>query len=146
MSYDVAIAAVIMKDKKCLVIKRSPEKKRFPNLWTIPGGKLEPADYENLPRTTEHYWYRILERTLEREVKEEVNLTIKNVTYLTSMVSNHEGNHLVISCLADYADGIITLDQREAVDFKWIDMEEASGIDLIDGIYEEIILAFQSKL
>ena len=75
--HEVVITAIIIKDKKYLVTKRSATKKRFPNMWTVPGGKLESKDYLELPKDTKDYWYNVLERTLRREVKEEVGLDVK---------------------------------------------------------------------
>ena len=39
--HEVAITAIIVKDGKYLITRRSPNKKRFPGMWTVPGGKLE---------------------------------------------------------------------------------------------------------
>ena len=77
--HEVAITAIIIKDGKYLITKRSPNKKRFPGMWTVPGGRLEASDYQALPKDTEFYWYNVLERVLVREVKEEVGIPIKNV-------------------------------------------------------------------
>ena len=38
--HEVAITAIIVKNGKYLITKRSPNKKRWPNLWTVPGGRL----------------------------------------------------------------------------------------------------------
>jgi len=53
--HEVAITAIIVKEGKYLITKRTPSKKRFPGKWTVPGGKLETKDYLALPRDTEHY-------------------------------------------------------------------------------------------
>jgi 8-oxo-dGTP pyrophosphatase MutT (NUDIX family) len=70
--HEVVITAIIIKDGKYLITRRSLEKKRFPSKWTVPGGRLETSDYTSLPRETENYWYNVLENTLKREVREEV--------------------------------------------------------------------------
>lgn len=69
--HEVAITAIIVKGGKYLIVKRSKNKKRFPSMWTVPGGKLEISDYTSLPKDTKDYWYNVLEKTLAREVKEE---------------------------------------------------------------------------
>ena len=143
--HEVAITAIIVKDGKFLVIKRSKNKKRFPSMWTVPGGKLEIKDYINLPKDTTDYWYNVLEKTLRREVQEEVGIEIKNIEYITSMATVHgDGNpSLVISCLADYSSGEVSLQEEEAEEFAWVSLEEAKEIGLIDGIYDELIMAEQ---
>jgi 8-oxo-dGTP diphosphatase len=145
--HEVAITAIIVKDEKYLITKRSPKKKRFPGMWTVPGGKLETNDYLELPKGTEHYWYNVLERTLTREVKEEVGIRIKNVEYLTSLATVHKDGSpsLVISCIAEYKDGDITLDPEETVEHTWVTLKDAKRYDLIDGIYDELVMAEKQR-
>ena len=141
--HEVVITAIIAKDGKYLVTKRSANKKRFPNMWTVPGGKLETDDYINLPKDTTDYWYNVLEKVLRREVMEEVGLEIKNITYVTSLATVHgDGNpSLVISCLADYDSGEVKLKLDETDEFRWVTIEEAKKLDLIDGIFDELVMA-----
>lgn len=54
--HEIAITALIIKDGKYLITKRSLSKKRFPRKWTVPGGKF--------------YRYNVLEQALKREIKE----------------------------------------------------------------------------
>lgn len=141
--HEVAITAIISKDGKFLITRRSKNKKRFPGMWTVPGGKLETKDYLELPKDTEDYWYNVLERTLAREVKEEVGLEIDNVQYLTSLATVHSDGapSLVISCIADYSSGEVTLQQEESDDFAWVNLKEAKKYELLDGIYDELVMA-----
>jgi len=140
--HEVAITAIIIKDGKYLITKRSATKKRFSNMWTVPGGKLESKDYLELPKDTKDYWYNVLERTLRREVKEEVGIDIENIEYVTSLATVHADGmpSLVISCMADYKSGEIVLDPAESAEFAWVSLEEAKGKDLIDGIYDELAM------
>jgi 8-oxo-dGTP diphosphatase len=145
--HEVAITAIIIKDGKYLVTRRSPAKKRFPGKWTVPGGKMETNDYLALPKDTEHYWYNVLERTLRREVKEEVGVDIDHIEYVTSLATVHgDGSpSLVISCAADYAGGEVTLNKEESDDFVWVSLEEAGDYDLLDGIWEELVMVEEKK-
>jgi isopentenyldiphosphate isomerase len=43
--FEVVTTAFIVKEGKYLITRRSPSKKRFPGMWTVPGGHLEPADF-----------------------------------------------------------------------------------------------------
>ncbi|MCC6290763.1 NUDIX domain-containing protein [Candidatus Nomurabacteria bacterium] len=146
--HEVAITAIILKDGKYLITRRSVNKKRWPGMWTVPGGKLETGDYINSPKDTHGYWYNVLEKVLRREVKEEVGLEISNIEYLTSLATIHEGNNpsLVISCIADYAGGEVVLQEEEADLFSWVNLDEAREYELIDGIYDELILAENRRL
>ena len=134
------MTAIVVKNGKYLITRRSPTKKRFGGMWTVPGGKLETSDYVNLPKDTKDYWYNVLEQVLRREVKEEVGLTIKNIEYVTSLATIHADGapSLVISCMADWESGEIVLQENETDKFVWVSLEEAKGYELIGGIYEEL--------
>lgn len=145
--HEVAITAIVVKDGKYLITQRSKTKRRFPSKWTVPGGKLETKDYLDLPKDTEFYWYNVLEKTLKREVQEEVGIQIKNIEYITSLATVHADNapSLVISCIADYVSGEVTLDPEESEKFAWVTLVEAKDYDLLDGIYDELVMAENKK-
>ena len=138
----VSATAIINKDGKYLITKRSPNEKAFPNMWTVPGGKISVEDYANLPKPTPSAWYGAVEEALKREVKEEVNLEIENVRFLIDMtLIRPDGVPIVVlSFYADYKSDEVELDE-DAVDFAWVSTEEAEKYELIEGIYEEIIMA-----
>ena len=137
----VAVTGIIVKDGKFLLTKRSPKEKAFPNMWTVPGGKLEINDYAKKQKDTSDAWYNILENLLRREVKEETGLDIKNIRYLTSLIFIRLDGVpvVVISLFADHASGEV-IPTEEAVDHAWVTLEEAKSYDLIDGIYDELVM------
>ncbi len=142
--YEIVITAIVInKDNKYLITRRSLEKKRFPGMWTVPGGHLEPRDYINTPKETQDYWYNVLEKALGRELREEVGIEVDNVEYVTSLATEHtDGKHsLVISCITDYVSGEITLQKEETDQHAWVSLEEAKSYELIDGIYDELVMA-----
>lgn len=145
--HEVVITAIIIHGDKYLITRRSPNKKRFPGMWTVPGGHLESQDYLALPKDTEFYWYNVLERTLAREVKEEVGIMVKNVNYLTSLATVHQDGSpsIVISCLAEYLSGEVKLDPSESDAYEWVTIEQAKKYELIDGIYEELLMVEKKK-
>ena len=142
--YEIAITAIIVKDNKYLITRRSMQKKKWPGKWTVPGGKLERSDYESLPKDTVNAWYNILERTVRREVKEEVGLEIKNIDYLTSLIGEYGADvphSLIISLIADWDSGEVALQEEETDQYAWVTLEEAKSYELIDGIYDELVMA-----
>lgn len=135
----VSVTGIVIKDGKYLITQRAPHKKAFPNKWTVPGGNLELSDYQTLPKDTGEHWYNVLEKTLRREITEEVGLEVGKISYLTSLsfVRSDGVPILILSLYAPYQSGEVTLD-KESVAFAWVSLEEAKQYDLIEGIYEEL--------
>lgn len=140
--HEIVITAIIIKDGKYLITKRCNTKKRFPGIWTVPGGRLETDDYINDVKETKDYWYNVLEKCLAREVLEETGLIIENVKYITSLATIHTDGtpSIVISCAADYKSGEVRLQIGETIDAKWVSLEQAKEYDLLDGIYDELAM------
>lgn len=135
----VVVTAIVIKDGKYLIAKRSLEEKAFPGLWTVPGGKIEVDDYKDLPKDTGSHWYNIFENALRREVMEETGIEIDNIRYLTSLAFFRPDGipTIVVSLFADFADGEVVLNS-ELSDFAWVTLEEAQEYEFIEGILEEI--------
>lgn len=140
--HEIVITAIIIKDGKYLITRRSITKKRMPGKWTVPGGHLETIDYNNFPKDIENGWYNVLERALKREVKEEVGLDINNIEYLTSLVAIYGDSPpvLIISCTTNYISGKVKLQEGETDKYAWVSLKEAKKYDLIDGIYDELVM------
>jgi 8-oxo-dGTP pyrophosphatase MutT (NUDIX family) len=135
----VTATAIIRKQGRCLIVKRSPGKKVFPGRWCLPGGGLETTDYIDKPKTTPDAWYFALENSLKREVREEANLEIDNLKYLLSLTFIRPDRIpvLTLSFYCDYKAGEVKLN-GENTDYRWVDFKEAKNYDLIEGILEEI--------
>jgi len=137
--FKLVVTAIIVKDGKFLIAKRSDKEEKFPGRWTVPGGKLHISDYAVGPKDTPHYWYNVLEKALAREVWEEAGVRIKNVRYVTSLADKPQGKDpsVVLSMMADWVLGKGRISD-ELVEFAWIKPTEAKKYDLIEGISEEL--------
>src|SRR3989338_1799780 len=60
---------------RALILKRRMDETAGPGLWTLPGGKLEQAALGEPQVAADHtQWRWVLERTREREVREETGI------------------------------------------------------------------------
>lgn len=137
----LVVTGIIIKDKKYLITKRSLKEAAFPGFWTVPGGKLRKSDYADLPKDTADHWYNVLEKLLQREVKEEVGLKIKNIRYLLSLSYIRSDNipTLIISLYCDYGSGKVKLSE-ELIDYTWVKAGDLGRYKLVPGLREEIEL------
>ena len=69
------VAALIKKDNKYLIAKRSTGSEDVLGKWEFPGGKVEPGESE--------------EHAIEREIKEEFEMDIKAIRFLTNNVCEY---------------------------------------------------------
>ena len=137
----VSSTAIIRKDEKYLIVRRSLSKKAFPGKWTVPGGGLEVDDYINLPKASlsSPQWYFAVEKSLMREVMEEVGLEVGKFNYLCSLtfILPNGTPSVVLSYYCDWKLGEVKLNE-ENIDYKWVNCSELYDYDLIEGIVDEI--------
>lgn len=137
----VVATAIIVKDGKYLIAKRSEREKAFPGKWTVPGGKLVTHEYRDRPRSVQNYegWYGLIDWLVRKEVREEVGLEIGSLGYVTDVVFFRPDGYPVVtlSFWAPFQSGEVALG-KDLVDHAWVTLEEAKGYDLIEGIWDEI--------
>ena len=129
MQLITAGAIIIDDDKKILLVKRSSDKKLFPNAWSFPGGKLE--EWESL------------DETVVREVKEETWLNLvsfEKYSYIGHTSQNTRSiNHLYIG----KAKWILipeTEAKRYSYDeIKWIEIA-FHQIEIIEKLHDDWML------
>ncbi len=136
----VCVTGIIKKDGKYLICKRSDKEKAFPNKWCVPGGKIERSDFIETPKDTSDHWLDIFEKVLKKEVKEETNLDIDNIGYVSNLVFIRPNGFstLIISLSGNHVSGEVNLAADELTEHAWVTLEEAKNYDLIENIYEQI--------
>lgn len=144
----VVATAIIVKDGKFfddaksrfLIAKRASHEKAFPNLWTVPGGKLVTHEYAHLPKMASYDgWYNVVDWVLRKEIREEVGLEIHRPEYVCDVVFIRPDGFPVVtlSYWAPYKSGEVQL-CRDLTEHAWVTIEEAKNYDLIEGILGEL--------
>lgn len=135
----ITSTAIICKGGKYLIVKRNPNKKAFPGMWTVPGGGLEVDDYIDTPKTTSDHWYFGIENSLKREIKEEVGLEVGKLKYLLDIVFIRPDGipAIILSFYCDFKSGEVKLNE-ENTEYKWVSFQEAKNYELVQGLLGEI--------
>lgn len=109
------VAALIEKDKKVLLAKRSTGDINVFGKWEFPGGKVEQDENEF--------------DAIEREIKEEFELTIKAREFIINNVCEYPTKVVDLRLYkCDYVSGEFNLHDHS--EYKWVDKEELLEYDL----------------
>lgn len=137
--HSIVVNAVIEKDGKILISKRSFEEKHEPGKWTIPGGKVD---------VTQGDVFHILEKTLAKEVKEEVGVQISaNVELLTNntFIRSDDTHVVALMFLCHYESGEAK-PLEDTLDVRWVLENELSDYDFSPNVQGYIKLAFKKLI
>ncbi len=116
----VAVGALIFKDNKVLLVKRS--KSPAKGKWAVPGGKIMPGES--------------MKEALKREIKEETNIEIDvgEIVYVFDVLEHDDKNELsfhyvIIDFECFYKSGILKAgdDAKEA---RWVAENELSNLNV----------------
>ena len=109
------VAALIKKDNKILIARRSSGDESLLGKWEFPGGKVEPGENEY--------------QAIEREIKEEFELNIHAKIFLTNNIFKYPTKTVdlrLYSC--EYVSGNFKLHDHS--EYKYIDKSELLNYDL----------------
>lgn len=111
------VAALIMKDGKILIAKRSTGNKDVIGKWEFPGGKVEENETEK--------------QAIEREIKEEFDILVRAEKFITNVISKDKKSEIDLKLyLCKYIDGKIKLNDHS--EYKWVDKDDILDFDLAD--------------
>lgn len=133
MIFFMAGHALIEKDGKYLVTRRSQSNTYMPLKWDIPGGIVQVGE--------------TVEEAILREVSEETGLTIRvgRVVYVYAnrdQLPVRQTFQAVYLC--KYLDGEVRLDPSEHDMYRWLDYEEIGDLSTIDFL-RELVRSYHPK-
>jgi nucleoside triphosphatase len=111
-----ATGALILNQNDEVFLMKS---RKWENQWLVPGGKVEKGDS--------------MKETVRKEVEEETNLEVDNIELLEVKDGGNpddferDTHFIFLNFTCRKTGGEVELDQREAVQYKWIKPLEALG-------------------
>ena len=101
------VAAVIKKDDKIFITRRGYGE--FIDMWEFPGGKIEQGETR--------------EQALHREIREDLELEINELEFLTTVDYDYSNFHLTMHCfMCTISGGSLHLNAHN--DAKWVTYDE----------------------
>ena len=109
------VAALIEKDNKFLIAKRSTGEKNIYGKWEFPGGKVEPDEDEM--------------HAIEREIFEEFELNVKAKEFITNNVCEYPNKVVDLRLYkCDYISGEFNLHDHSEI--TWVTKKDIIDYDL----------------
>ena len=109
------VAALICKDNKILIARRATGDPNVLGKWEFPGGKVEANESE--------------EAAIEREIKEEFELTVKAKRFLINNICEYPEKKIDLRLYeCEYLSGEFCL--HDHFEYKWVELTKLIDFDL----------------
>ena len=116
-SYGLTVRGIIKNDSgEILIVRRHPKSRTDPEMWELPGGKVEKG---------EHF-----ADALVREIKEETNLDV-NVGDFCEAVQNDYSHKRTVQLMMylDDVEGSVAISE-EHTEYVWASIEKIESVEL----------------
>ncbi len=138
-SMAITIKAVVLKDDKVLLLKRS-KKSLNAGKWDLPGGHIKKGE--------------TIEESIKREIKEETTLEVEigqiiGTTEFPKDDKLFKDEKRGLRYICYYENGEVELNEREHSEFKWLVIEEAIEMlddDGFEGEKRDVLIAAKKYL
>ena len=128
---EVAVGALVLKDQKVLLVKRSQPPSA--GLWALPGGKVHLGE--------------TLQQAAEREIFEETGIAIipgepafSFDTIQTDQQGNVRFHYVIIDLLAEFKEGVLKAGD-DASEAGWFSLEDLEKIE-VNKTTKELVLKY----
>ncbi len=136
--YSVIVNAIVYKDNKVLISQRSFEEEHEPGKWTIPGGKVENEE-------TEEEVFNIVEKTIKKEVMEEVGVEIEDEVLLVENNTFRRSNGQMVLALIFLCKwkNIEPQALEDTIGVEWVSDDELDNYQFPPNVKEYIKKGFE---
>ncbi len=111
------VGGALFHNGKLLVVKRTPERVFWPNLWEVPGGKVESGETD--------------EDAIGREFLEETGINVIRIRHYHQFEYSYAGKEAVEHDFIVFADNYkVTIDPKEHTEFRWVSREELKSLEI----------------
>lgn len=119
------VGAILRRDGRILLGHRHPDRVRFPDLWDVPGGRVEPGE----PHA----------EALCRELREELGIEADAAALTPWRTVAGEGYELTLFLVDHWTGRVVNADPSEHDRLGWVTLEELPALALAEVAYRELL-------
>ena len=123
-----AVAVIVNKDNKILLLKRGEKAPWMPSKWALVGGGIEKSETP--------------QQAVEREILEETGLELKKFTKSFTIERHADSIEHIFACRYNGEPTDITLDDENS-NYGWYDVSEMEYLEIVPHLIEYITLVFK---
>jgi 8-oxo-dGTP diphosphatase len=138
LEYVVNVEAAIYRDGEYLLAQRAEQEDHAAGTWSLVGGKVEGVAEAN----------DVLERTVRREVREEVGVELGATQYVESTAFVADGGSHVVNVvfLCEHESGTPEVrEPEELAAVEWVDPDAVSDREDVPGFTEAYVAAAERE-
>lgn len=125
---EAVAVAVLRRGTSALLCLRAPGRESFPGVWDFPGGHVEAGESAA--------------EALRRELVEELGIGIMRPGPIPDAFFRLGEAEISLWVLDEWTGEPENLAPEEHVELRWVDIEEAAGLDLPDASYHDLLARF----
>lgn len=115
-TYGLTVRGIIKKDDEILIVKRHPKSKTDPEMWELPGGKVEKG---------EHF-----ADALVREIKEETDLDVEVGDFCDAVQNDYSHKRTVqLMMYLNDVEGQVKISE-EHTEYMWADLKKIKTLEI----------------
>jgi 8-oxo-dGTP diphosphatase len=115
-AYGLTVRGIIKNNDKILIVKRHPKSRTDPEMWELPGGKVEKGEF--------------FADALVREIKEETNLDVKVGDFCDAVQNDYMHKRTVqIMMYFDEVEGEVKISD-EHTEWMWASLDEIRTLEI----------------
>lgn len=119
------VAGLLRSDGRMLLCHRTPDRSHYPDVWDLPGGRVEPGENPL--------------QALTRELKEELGIDVRPPVKSAWKTLSNEKFQLHIYLVDDWVGEPINAAPDEHDQIRWSTTDEATHLDLAHSSYTRLL-------
>jgi len=120
-----AVGAILRTGDQFLLGHRHPDRRTLPNVWDVPGGRIEPGESAEV--------------AIVRELREELGIEVDPAQLVPWRTVEAEGYALMLFVVDRWAGEVTIAEPEEHGQLSWFRVSDLSNLRLASAVYVDLL-------